>query len=91
MILKIFVDVHFVVIIEIDMDKNLVVQRIDDNNIVERDEFVANMLLYRQQIKKTAKMKIKFIIFLVVVESMYYIIQTNTRHLDCWNKTYSSK
>jgi len=55
--MKIFVADHFVVIIEIDRDKKSIGHWMDDNNIVEKDEYVENMLLFHQQITKTAKMK----------------------------------
>jgi hypothetical protein len=65
MVMKIFVADHFVGIIEIDRDKKSIVHWMDDNNIVEKDEYVENMLLFHQQITKTAKMKTK-IIFLFI-------------------------
>jgi hypothetical protein len=54
MVMMLFVVDHFVVTIEIDKDKNSVVQLID-NNIVEKDEYVENMLLFHQQITKNAR------------------------------------
>ncbi len=59
MVMKIFVVDHFVLMFEIDKDRNLIVQLNDDNNIVEEHEYVEDMLLYHQQIKKKAKRKKK--------------------------------
>jgi hypothetical protein len=67
MVRKIFVDDHFVLIIEIDRDKNSLDQLNDDNNIVEEYELAENMqqqlmlLLIHQQIKTNAKKKEEFI------------------------------
>ncbi len=67
MVRKIFVADHFVLIIEIDRDKNSLDQLNDDNNIVEEYELAENMqqqlmlLLIHQQIKTNAKKKEEFI------------------------------
>lgn len=81
-----FVVVHFVMMFEIDMDKNLIDQLNDDNNIVEEYEYVENMMLYHQQIMKNAKNKKtnSYIFFLKFI--FIYISYTGTRHLNCWNE-----
>ena len=56
--MMILIDDHFVLIIEIDKDKNSIVQLID-NNIVETNKYVENMLLllFHQPIEMNAKNK----------------------------------
>jgi hypothetical protein len=62
MVMKFFVGDHLLMIIEIDMDKNSIVQLIDDNNRIETNEYVENMLLYHQQIKRSATKQLDLLV-----------------------------
>ena len=84
----IFVVDHSVPTIEIDKDRNSIVQSNDDNNIVAEYEHAVNMLLYsihrlimtnakgRNNYRDTKKSRV----------SINYVVQTGTRHLNYWNK-----
>ena len=82
MMLKIFVGDHFVKTIEIDTDRNSIVQSIG-SSIVEVDGYVESKMLYRQRIKKNAR---RYGWWLNFNRWITYIIQTDTRHLSWWNK-----